>query len=708
MRAGLSGVLSARWGRLPWWLPVALLALGLRLIYVLAEQPPLHFSTSQHYFTGALEIVQHDAPFDYVLRDDGWHLFNDVWTVAPLYPLFVAVVFALFGTHLLSVQIVQAVLEAATAVGFGAFGRRLSPRFGAWAGVAYAIWWPSIDFSAQTMTEGLHNALMAAAFLALSAADRGDRGPAGLTSAPPDGWPRWRRAALAGALLGLAALARPVSLTFVPLAGVLLAWRGERRRALGTFAAVALGGTLVVAPWTLRNIVFRGDLVVIESISAYTLWYDNASGKPARFGQQDRAILEQPTPAARRAKALELAWLNIRSSWRELPEKVADGLNHLLRPQGLFEVVRLADPAPAWRPVARVLGDDLLVLASLALLPAALAAARARGPLLLAALWLGYVGFMLVVVFHTEVRYRMGLAPPLFATGTAGLEALLDSEPGRRRRARLAAGAGALLALALAWPYARPLWQLGRAELRLRPLAAAVGRGDLVAADVIVATAAQAAPEAAQPWLRYGGLLARAGHHEEARRAYEEAERRQPACWLPAAVLPQLLRQAGRNEEALARAAQVARDFRRPRAWEPLEAAWRELPAPRRDEVVVGRDDYGALRRFSERRVDTRWSQPGAALRLMPTQPAAAYRATLVMASPEPSPNAAPEVRVRCSGSAPVALRLTRVPAAYAFDCAPAPGQALEVWLEAPAWNRPGRPVDAGVQVARLSVVPLP
>ena len=687
----MKGSLAARWARLPWWLPVALLALGLRLAYVLAAQPALRFSTSQHYFTGALEIVQHAQPVDYILRDDGWHMFKDVWTLPPLYPLFVAGIFALCGVKLLSVQVVQSVLEAAAAVGFGALGRRLSPRFGAWAGVAYALWWPSIDFGAQTMTEGLHNALMAAAFVPLASA----------AQAGPE--LRWRRAALGGALLGLAALARPVSLAFVPLAGALLAWRAGRRRAVSTFTAVTLAGALAVAPWTLRNFLL-GDFVVIESASAYTLWADHAPAKPARLGQQERAIHEQRTPAARRALALELAWLNIRSGWRALPEQVETSLRHLLRPQGLYEALRLAEPAPFARQLARVLGDDLLVLLSLALLPAALVAARARGPLLLVALWLGYVTFMLTVVFHTEVRYRMGLAPPLFAVATGGLQALLDEDPARRRRARAALAAGTLVAAAVVWPYAPPLWRLARAELRLRPLAAALARGDLAAADAIVAAAAQAAPGAAHPWLRYGRLLAHAGRDAEAARAYAEAERRQPPCWLPSAVLPQLLRQSGREQEAAARAEALARAFKRPRAWEPLEAAWRELPAPRRDELLVGRDDAGAVRRFSEVRAGARWSQPGAELRLMPTRPMTSYRLTLVMASPEPSPHEAPEVRVRCAGGAPRELRLTRALQPHAFECAPGPGREVVVELDAPAWNRPGAPVDAGVLVTRLSL----
>jgi 4-amino-4-deoxy-L-arabinose transferase-like glycosyltransferase len=690
-------VTSSRRRRLPWWLAVALLALGVRLAHLAAADPALRFSTSQHYFTGALEIVQHERPFDYVLRDDGWHLFNDVWTVAPLYPLFVAGVFALCGARLLAVQLVQALLEALTAVGFAALGRRLSPRHGAWAGVAYALWWPAIDFSAQTMTEGLHNALMSAAFVALARA----------LQAPAER--RLRSGAAGGALLGLAASARPVSLTFVPLAAVLVAWQARREgrlRALVTFAAVSLAGALPVAPWTARNVVFRGDFVVIESISAYTLWYDNAFVKPARFGLQDREILSQPTPAARRAKALELAAANLGAAWREVPGKAATALRHVLRPEGLHQALVLGEPAPLARRLAHVLGDDLWLLLTVALVPAALTASRERRAILLLALWVGYVLFMLTVVFHTEVRYRMGLMPPLFALAVAGWESMRDEDVTRRRRARLACGAGAGVAALLLAPFAPPLWRAARAEWRLAGVDALAARGDWAAVDARVRAAALVASDAAFPFERHGRLLARAGRDDEARDAYEQAAARQPTAWLASVALPQLLRQLGRDEEADARVAALGRAFTRPRAWEPLEAAWRELPAPRRDEIVVGRDDFGALRRFGERRRGMRWTQPGAALRLRPTTPAARYRVTLAAGSPEPSPFAEPELRVRCGGEAPVALRLGRALAEHVFECAPDADGAIVVHLDTPLWNRPGSPVDAGVQVTRARVTP--
>jgi len=687
--------LLARLRRLPWWLPVALLTLGVRLLYVFGAQPTLRFSTSQHYLTGALEVVTHAQPLQYILYDDGWHMFNDVWTVAPLYPLFVAGVFALFGAKLLSVQIAQAVLETVAAVGFAGLGRRLSPRFGVWAGVAYALWWPAIEWSGQTMTEGLHNTIMSLALVVL--AGEAQRGPE----------LRLRRAALGAALLGLGAFVRPVSLTFLPLAGLLLAYYAGRKRAAPVLATMALAGCLVVAPWTLRNVICRGDFVVIESISAYTLWYDNAFVKPGRYGQQDREILSQPTPAERRRKALELAWRNISAAPEQLPDKAWTALRHFFRPEGLHGWLVLSEPLPGWRHVARVFSDDLPVLLSMALLCAALAAGRGGGPFALVVLWLGYLLFMLVVVFHTEVRYRIGFTPPLFAAAACGLDALGESDPLRRRRARWTAGLALVLAGVVLAPYAVRLVRVTRAELRLGPARAAIQRGDLVQAESVVREAGELAPDTAAPYLRYGSWLAASGYAGQAARVYEQAERRQPACWLPAAVLPQLLRQAGDVQAAELRFTAVARAFSRPRAWEPLGAAWAALPAPRQDEIVFGRDDFGALRGFGELRAGGRWTLQGAALRLLPTRPARAYALTLVIGSPQPSPLDEPEVGVRASGRPPFNLRVSRTMAPYTFEAAPEAGGAIVVQLEGPVWNRPHGPLDGGVRVERLSVAPL-
>jgi 4-amino-4-deoxy-L-arabinose transferase-like glycosyltransferase len=85
--------------------------------------------------------------------------------------------------------------------------------------------------------------------------------------------PGWRRAALVGALVGLAALTRGEALWLVPVLGLPLAWRAGRgwRPRLAAAAALVCGFALVLSPWTIRNLVTFKDPILI-STNAYGVW----------------------------------------------------------------------------------------------------------------------------------------------------------------------------------------------------------------------------------------------------------------------------------------------------------------------------------------------------------------------------------------------------------------------------------------------------
>jgi hypothetical protein len=689
---------------------VFMLALVVRVAFLLGTRPAFSYSTSFAYTTGALEILEHPAPLDFVLRSDDWHLWRSAWTVAPLYVLFVAGVFGSIGTSLVGLQLVQAVLDSGAAVAVGALGRALDARRGAWAGVAYALWWPAVEFCADALTENLHTALLVTGLALLAHVSA--------RLARSDNAAVDARLVLAGALLGLSALTRAVSLAFLPLASFLLAfvaWRSARattprraprlRRALAPAALLLAGGFGAVAPWTLRNAIFTGDLVAIETVSFYNLWNDNAFVKPARYGLQEGAILAEPTPAAQRRAAASFALENVLRAPREVAAKAAGSLRHFFRPEGLQLAFVVEEPRPLWRHVARVLGDDVLVLGAVLLLVAALVAARRTPALLLALLWLGYYLFMIVAVFHSEIRYRSAFVPVLFAAATAGLAA---PSPGPRRRVGVALLAAFLALGLLVAPYARRAAETLAAWRAWQPGAGAAARGDQSAARAAADAAAALAPDSARPPRWLGHALAHAGRAPEAAEAYARAEALRPMTWpLPAVVLPQLLRQAGRDAEAAARFGAVGRRFPRPTGWRALDAAWDELPPPRTDEVLVGRDDYGALRGFGDAYARRRWTLARAEIRLRPTREAPWYEATLDAGSPEPSPFAAPELRVSAEGLAPVRCRLTREIAPCRFRLPRGPNGVLVVRLEAPVWTRAHAPVEAGVQVARFAVRPL-
>ena len=64
---------------------VFLVALAARLLFLWLDCRPILFSHPYTYFDGALRIVEHPRPWDYVLRSEEWRTWDRHWTIAPLY-----------------------------------------------------------------------------------------------------------------------------------------------------------------------------------------------------------------------------------------------------------------------------------------------------------------------------------------------------------------------------------------------------------------------------------------------------------------------------------------------------------------------------------------------------------------------------------------------------------------------------------------------
>ena len=193
------------------------------------------------------------------------------------------------------------------------------------------------------------------------------------------------------------------------------------------------------------------------------------------------------------------------------------------------------------------------------------------------------------------------------------------------------------------------------ATARLSPLAGPARTGDVAALQRLIA--AGASPNVTDP----------GGHH-----------------WTPLLVRPRLLAEAGRAAEAEAAVAAANRFSYDVDAWQALEVAWRELPPPRADAVLLARNDYGAARGFYLPDRGQRWSRGRAWLRLRPSTPSAAYDVELAMGSPEPSPFAAPVVEVRVGDGPARRVTLARAIGAFTFRAPAPPDGVLRVELRAP------------------------
>jgi len=680
--------------RIPAWVAVGAFAFLLRLGYVVLADEPLLFRHQYHYFRGAMLIAENPDPWSYVLHSDEWRMWDGMWTLAPGYFWFLAVLFRLGGMHLLTVRVAQCLLEGGTAALVAVLARRVStPRLGLLAGLAYAVYWPSVVLPGSTMTENLHTFLLTAAFVAITGLVLRD-----------DDHPRAEllRGVAVGLVFGLAGLARTVGTAFLALALPWLALEPARTRRWRAALGVVVGVAIVVGPWVARNWWIMGDPSPIESVSLANLWEDNAFARDARFDRQHHYLLEAKDARERQALVWRFVLRGLRERGHDYPDKIWGNVRHFLRPDGLWLLLGAEQPWPAWQHVTRILFDDGVFFLSLPLFVAFLAGGRPAPLRRFVLLWTGYYLLMILVFFHSEIRYRSPLMPFVIAGAAGGLAAV--RAPGARA-ARLGLLAGGLVSVLCVMPYGGRAWRALEARWRLRAGAAALARGDVGGLGAALARAAEAAPTSSRPWFTAGRWLAASGRSAEALEAYARGEPLVEYKWIPRTVLPRLLADVGRTEEAARATAEANAASFDGDPWLLLETAWRELPPPRGTVIELSRGDYGAVRGFLYPMDGRRWTRHRAFLRLIPP-PARAYEVTLEMASPPPAWRADPTVTVRVRGGAEARFTLTSEMRPYRF-VTPAPTDGVvQVEIESPTWNRASETAEQGVQVSRMTVVP--
>jgi len=217
----------------------------------------------------------------------GEWLGSEVFFLGPLYPYFLGVVYALFGPSLLVAKAIQCLIGAGTCVLTWAVARRcFDRRVALLAGATTAFYGMLIFYEGSLMIANLLTPLL---LLLVIAVCRANESPS---------VPRWL---LAGALVGVCALARQTALLFAPLAvlWLLLAHRPRipLARRLALAAAFAAGIGLLVLPATLRNYAVSGDWVLINASGGNAFITANHRGATGGFHlppEIPRALADDP------------------------------------------------------------------------------------------------------------------------------------------------------------------------------------------------------------------------------------------------------------------------------------------------------------------------------------------------------------------------------------------------------------------------------
>ena len=236
--------------------PIVLLfaaAFGLRLAYALFDFPVPPQDTADYD-----EIARNVLAGDGFVSRENWFGYEMRSWRPPLYPLFLALVYAVWGYSHLAVKVVQALVGAGTVVLVWALVRRLQPDAAPLAGVLALVYGPLVAICAEVMSETLFCFWIVLAAWALVAAEG-----------------RRHYLLLAGAAIGLAALTRPVGLLWLPAFAAVAVWRG-RGAGLRQCAWVAVALVAVIAPWSARNAQVHGAWVPISTHGGFILARSNA------------------------------------------------------------------------------------------------------------------------------------------------------------------------------------------------------------------------------------------------------------------------------------------------------------------------------------------------------------------------------------------------------------------------------------------------
>ncbi len=233
------------------------ICLFIRIGYVLTVEDKLYFPDSARYDRTASNLVLGRG-------------FDSAWPT-PLYPIFLSLIYSLFGHSFLAVRIVHSVIGTASIFIIYLLGKEMfSGKVGLLAGLLGAIYPFFIFFTGLILTETLFIFLFLCLMLFLMK----------MTFHM-----KWTYAVSTGILAGLSILIKPVMAYFLPFAfiTILAIYRDRRKVLLRNGVLIFLMAGFVMLPWALGNYKRYGKFIFLTTTGGWTLYESNnpqADGGP--------------------------------------------------------------------------------------------------------------------------------------------------------------------------------------------------------------------------------------------------------------------------------------------------------------------------------------------------------------------------------------------------------------------------------------------
>jgi len=221
----------------------------------------------------------------------------------PLYTFFLMTVFVLFGQARWKIVTFQALLQVMTCYLLYRLTKKMtgSTTAARVAAILFAVYPQSMLYSSMFLTESLFTLLLVIVALAYLNLVRNN-----------DGW----RSMVLGAVLGLSALTRPVSmLLIVPMVLLYLTKTkqvGFQSRAFNS-VVVIMTFVVILIPWTVRNYQITGKIIPVSSRGGHFLYSNTISSRQEEVENQvqEFGVADNSDPEGRDGKYLAMAVKNI-------------------------------------------------------------------------------------------------------------------------------------------------------------------------------------------------------------------------------------------------------------------------------------------------------------------------------------------------------------------------------------------------------------
>jgi len=255
-----------------WILAILVLALALRIIYL------LQIKSSPHFFSPTMDPLYHDV-WAQNIASGNW-IGGKVFFRAPFYAYFLGIVYKIFGHNYIIPRLIQHLIGSFSCVLVYFLAKKLfNFRVAVVSGLIAASYGMLLYFENELLLDSFLVFFDLLLILLLLKAKE---------------VPKLSRWFVCGIILGFSAITRPNILFFIPFVWlwIFLVFKKEKsfKKILTYSASFLLGSILVISPVTLRNLLAGKDSVLIASqggINFYIGNNKNSDGMSAIFYKED-------------------------------------------------------------------------------------------------------------------------------------------------------------------------------------------------------------------------------------------------------------------------------------------------------------------------------------------------------------------------------------------------------------------------------------